>query len=750
MWGNYSLDYTCSMARGRSGGLISMWDPSMFVKSNFWCDDNFNIVQGTWTHSNEVIFMINIYEPHDPTTKASLWNRILYFIQQHNGKFILCGDFNEVRLDSERYGSVFSRSEAQVFNSFIHAAGLVEIPMGGRQYTWMNKPGTKLSKLDCFLMTEDVLAANPDLKARVIDRLWSDHNPILLHIDKTDFGPIPFKLFRSWMQRPGFDVLIKDSCEEFNNLYHGSHSSLQKRLKHLKQCIKSWHKASNHNDSNCLHDIKAKLNEIDIKIDTSIATEEDRYTRLLLMQERDDHEMYSAMDMAQKARIRWDLEGDENTKFFHGILKMKRRSQMVQGILINGEWYTNPKQVKDAFFNFYKDKFQPQEPYFDATRNPGFTSLHPDVADHLHQIASGDEIKHAVWACGSDKAPGPDGFSFSFLKKYWEFFKDDVEKFVLDFMETDSLPIGTNSAFITLIPKVITPILITDYRPISLIGMQYKIISKLLANRLARVLDNIVSPVQSAFISGRQILDGPLMVSKIIDWYKKKNKKLMIFKVDFEKAFDSVNWSYLDYVLLHMGFANKWRSWIRSCLFSARTSIMVNGSPTLEFSPGRGLRQGDPLSPFLFILVMEGLNLAFQETTQMHLIKGVSLRHTDLNVSHFFFADDVVILTEWDSNDMENIIRTLNTFHRASGLKINIAKSNVFGIGVSEDNLQSMAHLTGCLAGTFPFSYLGLPIGKSMKYKDSWNLMVDKLKAKLSKWKANLLWSPYVDQIGFR
>nr|GEX09532.1 reverse transcriptase domain, reverse transcriptase zinc-binding domain protein [Tanacetum cinerariifolium] len=123
----------------------------------------------------------------------------------------------------------------------------------------------------------------------------------------------------------------------------------------------------------------------------------------------------------------------------------------------------------------------------------------------------------------------------------------------------------------------------------------------------------------------------------------------------------------------------------------------------------------------------------------MHLIKGVSLGHTNLNVSHFFFADDVVILTKGDSNDKENIIQTLNTFHRASSLKINIAKSNVFGIGVSEDNLQSMAYLAGYLACTFPFSYLSIPIDKSMKFKDSWNLMIDKFKAKLSKWKANLL-----------
>ncbi|GKG25752.1 RNA-directed DNA polymerase, eukaryota, reverse transcriptase zinc-binding domain protein, partial [Tanacetum coccineum] len=109
--------------------------------------------------------------------------------------------------------------------------------------------------------------------------------------------------------------------------------------------------------------------------------------------------------------------------------------------------------------------------------------------------------------------------------------------------------------------------------------MQYKIIAKLLSNRLSSVLDKLVSLTQSAFVSGRHIQDGPLMVSEIIEWYKKRNKKLMIFKVDFEKAFDSVSWNYLDFILSQTGFGDLWRSWIRACLNSVRTSILVNGSP---------------------------------------------------------------------------------------------------------------------------------------------------------------------------
>ena len=172
-----------------------------------------------------------------------------------------------------------------------------------------------------------------------------------------------------------------------------------------------------------------------------------------------------------------------------------------------------------------------------------------------------------------------------------------------------------NSSFITLLPKVSNPLL-KDFLPISLIGIQYKIVAKILANRLAEVVNKLVCHEQSTFISGRQILDGPLMLSEVIEWYKYRKKKLMIFKVDLEKAYDSVSWKYLDYVLNQFGFGEKWREWIRECFHLARTSILVNGSPTAEFSIKKGLRQGDPLSPFLFILIMEGLHIAIRDAIQ--------------------------------------------------------------------------------------------------------------------------------------
>nr|GFA01324.1 RNA-directed DNA polymerase, eukaryota [Tanacetum cinerariifolium] len=284
--------------------------------------------------------------------------------------------------------------------------------------------------------------------------------------------------------------------------------------------------------------------------------------------------------------------------------------------------------------------------------------------DYLKRLATLEEIKEAGWDCGSSKAPGPDGFSFTFVKKYWDIIQKDMFDFINSFFVSSEMPHGSNSTFFTLIPKVNNPTLITDFRPISLIGTHYKIIAKILANRMAL----------------------------------KRNKQLLIFKVGFEKAFDFISWRYLDHILDSLGFGYTWRSWIKSCLSSSRAIILVNGSPTSEFSINRGLRQGDPLSPFLFILVMEGLHNAFIEAMSNGLISGININNSTINISHLIFADDVIITTGWNARDLEKIICVLHVFYLVSGLKINIHKSNIYGIGVNEEEVYNMSSNAGCTA----------------------------------------------------
>ncbi|XP_057425987.1 secreted RxLR effector protein 78-like [Lotus japonicus] len=180
-----------------------------------------------------------------------------------------------------------------------------------------------------------------------------------------------------------------------------------------------------------------------------------------------------------------------------------------------------------------------------------------------------------------------------------------------EFWQRGVWPKGSNASFIALIPKVDAPQNLNDFRPISLIGCMYKVISKLLAIRLKKVMGKLISEQQFAFLGGRQMLDSVVVVNEAIKAAKRAKKPTICFKVDYEKAYDSVRWDFLLYMMGRMNFCRKWINWIKSCLCSATVSVLVNGSPGEEFNMEKGLRQGDPLAPFLFLIVAEGLNRLF-------------------------------------------------------------------------------------------------------------------------------------------
>ncbi|GKA69408.1 RNA-directed DNA polymerase, eukaryota, reverse transcriptase zinc-binding domain protein [Tanacetum coccineum] len=356
----------------------------------------------------------------------------------------------------------------------------------------------------------------------------------------------------------------------------------------------------------------------------------------------------------------------------------------------------------------------------------------------MERRISKEEVKRAVWDCGVDKSPGPDGFSFSFYRHFWPVIEKDVFEAVDYFFMYGEIPNGCNSNFIALIPKILDANMVKDFRPISLIGSLYKIIAKILANRLVGVLGDLVNEVQSAFVADRQILDGPFILDEVLQWCRRKKKHALIFKVDFEKAFDSVRWDFVDDVLNKFGFGERWRTWIQSCLRSSRGSILVNGSPTEEFQFFRGLKQGDPLSPFLFILIMESLHISFQRVVDAGLFTGIKI-NSMVNLSHLFYADDAIFLGQWSELNIDSLVRVLDCFFRASGLRINMCKSKIMGVNVEDGMVKNAASKLGCLVLKTPFTYLGTKVGGNMSRKQAWKEVVDKVLSRLSRWKMKLL-----------
>nr|GEZ82569.1 hypothetical protein [Tanacetum cinerariifolium] len=347
-------------------------------------------------------------------------------------------------------------------------------------------------------------------------------------------------------------------------------------------------------------------------------------------------------DYAQKSKIKWALERDENTSIFHGTLKEKRRQIAIKGILKNGEWIKAPDIVKEEFLMHFRNRFKKPIDPPTVIDSLSFNPLSQTHRDYLELAFSRDEIKRAVWDCGGDRALGPDGFTFRFL-----------------------LLFGTSLRRTWFILYKSFPPL-TKF--LKLIG-------------LVMLLEIVLVPFNR--LSSRE--------------------------VDFEKAFYSVRWDFLDEVMEKIDFGIKCRSWISGCLHNARSSILVNGSPKKEFELFKGLQQGDPLSPFLFILAMEGLHSLTCKAEELGLFKGSFIGHDNTSISHLKYADDVIVFGEWSWVNTQNLSSMLRCFFLISGQKINIGKSNVLGVGVSYEEISQMARIIGCGVSKLPFKSLGVP-----------------------------------------
>jgi len=351
-----------------------------------------------------------------------------------------------------------------------------------------------------------------------------------------------------------------------------------------------------------------------------------------------------------------------------------------------------------------------------------------------------EEVKVAVWDCDNFKSLGPDGVSFGFIKEFWNILCDDIMRYLVEFHRNGRLTKGINITFIALSSKVDSPQRSNQFRPISLVGNMYKILEKVLANRLMSVIGSVISDSQSAFIKGRRILGGILVANEIVDEARKRRKEFLLFKVDFEKAYDSIDSGYLDEVMRKMDFPTLWRKWIKECIGTAADSILVNGSLTEEFSLDMGLRQGDPLSPFLFLLAVEGSHVLMKTMSLNHLFNGYSVGSSNpVVVSHLQFANDTLIFGEksWANVRMRRAVLIL--FEALSGLKVNFSKSQLVGVNVPESWLSEAALVLRCRVGCLPFVYLGLPIGGKAHRLDFWKSLILRINSRLSGWKTKHL-----------
>jgi hypothetical protein len=282
-----------------------------------------------------------------------------------------------------------------------------------------------------------------------------------------------------------------------------------------------------------------------------------------------------------------------------------------------------------------------------------------------------------------------------------------------------------------------------DLRPISLCNVLYKIVSKVLANRLKSCLDKLVSQEQSAFVEGRSILDNALIAIEVIHAMKRKTKGHrgeLALKIDISKAYDKVDWGFLRGMLVRMGFAEQWIQWMMMCVSSVNYSVLMNFDKVGPITPGRGLRQGDPLSPYLFILVAEGLTALIHQVVHRGDIHGVRICRGAPEVSHLLFADDCFLFCRANVAEVNQLLSILHTYEQASGQEINLSKSEVFiSRNMSQAEQEDLAGILGVRHVLGTGIYLGLPSMIGRNKKAIFSYIKDRIWKKINSWRGRAL-----------
>jgi hypothetical protein len=330
----------------------------------------------------------------------------------------------------------------------------------------------------------------------------------------------------------------------------------------------------------------------------------------------------------QRGNVRWILEGDSNTNFFHQCANGRRWKNTIVALETDQGEIKSEKEIMDHVTAYYKSLFGSQPCSGMSLKDNFWEGRHTLTTEQgvsLTFLFQEEEVKKAVFGMRSDASPGPNGFGVHFFKTFWPIIKGDYMAMMGDFHKGDLDIRRLNYDVITLVPKLKEANHIKQYRPVCLLNIDYdyKGITKVLTNRLTPLAKEVIGVNQTGFIKGRNILEGVLILHEVVDELKRSKGKGLIMKIDFEKAYDKVRWDFLEQVMKGKGFPLVWTNWVMQTVRGGKVCVNANGERGGYFRTHQGLRQGDPLSPLLFNLVADVLSCLLDKAVQKQHIKGI-------------------------------------------------------------------------------------------------------------------------------
>ena len=689
-----------SPAIGRQGGLSILISDNFHGKVLHWRKDSAGRVLTLLLQIGTcIVNLVNIYAPTNLTERKIFFENLHEFFLPVDRR-IIGGDFNCYERDLDKFGGNFSPSNfLSDFRSVFNFSDIWrKLHPRSRDVSWFNSDFTIGSRLDKFFVSQNIISSV--VSCSIFPCSFSDHDFVDLHfnfVDEFARGPGLWKFNNSLLLDSDFCDYIAIRIDDLA-FCSGSFASVKDWWDFFKESLRAeiLYFSKEKRKRLCRERVvltnriiacKQLLVQGDNSLGEEIAALESQL-KALALQDLEGSKI--------RSRAQWLEEGERPTRFFFRLERERSENNYVSSILNDqGVEVSSYDEVEQAHVRFYTNLFSPDVIDGVCKRT---------LLDGLSRTLSGEdcglceghlslaELAASARGLSLGKSPGPDGFSTEFYCRFWDSLGPLLLKVANECFDDGSLCDSMKGSATRLIYKKRGNIKdLKNWRPISLLNVDYKIISKAITSRLSRVLASIVDPDQTCSVPGRSISSNVVLIRDVLSYIERTDETAILVSLDQEKAFDRVDRSFLKDLLVCFGFGPDFCRWVSVFYNGAYTRLILNGWLTADIPLRRGVRQGDPLSPLLYILCVETLACHIRNCPEVRgfLLPGARGRQAKVRV----YADDTTAILK-DFRSLFQLFALISVYEKGSGAKLNLSKTEAMWLGAWKNRTDEPLGLT--------------------------------------------------------